>query len=112
MGNRVRVYQIHPALFSLTTCLARHPVPLKSLTGAYRSPSIISPFVTQSQAAIYTARQRDDWRTSPVTDFYVPYHPLGLDSRTPGIGSGPYDDVLRTTCGRNEILMRCREEGS
>ncbi|EDR01261.1 uncharacterized protein LACBIDRAFT_295616 [Laccaria bicolor S238N-H82] len=66
-------------------------------------------------SSMYTSRQREDWGTSPedcVTDLYVPYHPLGLDSRTPGIGSGLYDDVLRTTCGRNEILMRCREEGS
>jgi hypothetical protein len=28
----------------------------------------------------------------------VPYHPLPLDSRTPGICFGPYDDLLRTTC--------------
>ena len=40
--------------------------------------------------------------------------PLGLDSRTPGIFSGPYDNALRTTCSRNEILMKravVQEEG-
>ncbi|KIJ90766.1 hypothetical protein K443DRAFT_682193 [Laccaria amethystina LaAM-08-1] len=65
----------------------------------------LSTFQPQVEGGIY-----DNQRTSPedrLTDFYVPYHPLGLDSRTPGICSGPYDDVLRTTWGRNEFVTRC-----
>jgi hypothetical protein len=50
MGNWVRVSQIHPAIFPLTTCLARHSVPLKSLADAYKSPSISPTFVMQTRA--------------------------------------------------------------
>jgi len=39
------------------------------------------------------------------------YCPLRLNSHTPGISSCPYDNVPRTTCGRNETLTRCRGEG-
>ncbi|KIJ96638.1 hypothetical protein K443DRAFT_63415, partial [Laccaria amethystina LaAM-08-1] len=94
------------AIFSLTTCLTRLSVPLKSLADAYSSLSISPTFVMGVEGGIY------DWRLCSegcLTDWYVPYHPLRLDSRTPGICSGPYDDVPRTTCGRNELLMRCRQ---
>jgi hypothetical protein len=47
----VRVSQIHPAIFSLTTCLSGHSVPLKSPASAYQSLSISSVFVIQTRAA-------------------------------------------------------------
>ncbi|KIJ90541.1 hypothetical protein K443DRAFT_540994 [Laccaria amethystina LaAM-08-1] len=62
-------------------------------------------FQLQVEGGIY------DWRLcfeGCLTDWCVPYRPLRHDSRTPGICSGPYDDVVRTTCGRIELL-RCRE---
>ncbi|KIJ89509.1 hypothetical protein K443DRAFT_624276 [Laccaria amethystina LaAM-08-1] len=86
MGNWVRVSQIHPAIFSLTTCFARHLVSLKSLADAYRSPSISPNFVTQTRCVLKVALQIDTFLT---VHSLVPYHPLRLDSRTPGICSGP-----------------------
>ncbi|KIJ91160.1 hypothetical protein K443DRAFT_115459, partial [Laccaria amethystina LaAM-08-1] len=83
------VSQIHPALLSLTTCLARRSVPLKFPADAYRSPSIISN--------ILWSKLYQHMRIRTV----LPYHPtLGLDSRTPGICFGPYDDVMRTACSK------------
>ncbi|KIJ89784.1 hypothetical protein K443DRAFT_117523, partial [Laccaria amethystina LaAM-08-1] len=101
------------AIFSLTTCLARHLVPLKSLADAYKSPSISPNFVMQTRCLTDwygTSAPNPSVSVSFLTvHSLVPYRHLRLDSRTPGICSGPYDDVLRTTCGRNELLMRCRE---
>ncbi|EDR05377.1 uncharacterized protein LACBIDRAFT_303382 [Laccaria bicolor S238N-H82] len=65
----------------------------------------MSAFVTQTQAA-YTLPVNVSiigyhWRTSQehcFSDLYAPYHhPLGLDSRTPGIGA------------RLRSLRRCAE---
>ncbi|EDR01634.1 uncharacterized protein LACBIDRAFT_310753 [Laccaria bicolor S238N-H82] len=96
---------------------------MKTALRDFLSDRLVSVCVTihgnrVSQAA-YTLRfshrlRTEYWRTSPedcVTDLYVPYHPLGLGSRTLGISSGLYDDVLRTTCRRNEVYTRCRGEG-
>ncbi|KIJ91165.1 hypothetical protein K443DRAFT_46110, partial [Laccaria amethystina LaAM-08-1] len=117
MGNWVRVSQIHPAIFSLTTCLARHSVPLKSLADAYKSLSLSPTFVMQTRCVLKVALRNGTVRPRPIpckrqfltVHPLVPYHSLPLDSRTPGICFGPYDDVLRTTCASNELLMRCRE---
>ncbi|KIJ90302.1 hypothetical protein K443DRAFT_116777 [Laccaria amethystina LaAM-08-1] len=114
MGNWVRVSQIYPAILPPTTCLARHSMPLKSLVDAYKSPSTSPTFVMQTHALPSNVSITGRWlnlRLEAVflTVLSLVHHPLRLDSRRPGICSGPYDDVLRTTCGGNELLMRCRE---
>ncbi|KIJ96306.1 hypothetical protein K443DRAFT_107451, partial [Laccaria amethystina LaAM-08-1] len=113
IGNLVRVSQIHPAIISLTTCLAGHSVPPKSPACAYQSPSISSIFVILPYGLVRTSALYPSLLSASFLTVHslILYHPLGLDSRTPGICSGPYDDVLRTTCGRNEFLTRCGREG-
>ncbi|KIJ93192.1 hypothetical protein K443DRAFT_408309 [Laccaria amethystina LaAM-08-1] len=90
-------------------------MPLKSLADANRA--VHKSYLCDANAC--AARQRFNHRSRAesttggcfmkVALRIVPYHPLRLDSRTPGICFGPYDDVLRTTCASNELLMRCRE---